>query len=120
MIVFRGSAGARYGPPAPLKPFRQSLKTRSWERAEQIKRTIEEGKKPEAKALTFKQTSEAFMADLRAQNRVPDTIRKYALYFGNSRPSGRISPISGSTFFSNSAPPGKKKGLRHRIRSSTD
>jgi integrase len=70
------------------KPFRQSLKTRSWERAEQIKRTIEEGKKPEAKTLTLKEASEIFMADLRAQNRVPDTIRKYALLFRQLAPFG--------------------------------
>ncbi len=63
------------------KPYRKTLKTRSWERAEQLKREVENGKKPKAEPLTFRKASESFLTELQSQNRAPDTIRKYALLF---------------------------------------
>jgi len=60
---------------------RESLKTRSWERAEELKREIEDGKKPAAPAITLRYATDTFIADLTAQNRTGDTIRKYKLLF---------------------------------------
>jgi integrase/recombinase XerD len=57
---------------------RRSLKTRSWERAEQIKREIENGTEPE-QSVTFKHAADAFLADGAARHLHPSTARKYRL-----------------------------------------
>jgi integrase/recombinase XerD len=61
--------------------IRKSLKTRNLERAHEIARDIEGGKKPEAELMTFKTATERFLNDMIAQNRADDTIRKYKLLF---------------------------------------
>ena len=63
------------------KPYRKSLKTRSFERAQKLIREIEDGKKPETPVVTLKHAAGAFMGDLQAQNRAGDTVRKYKLLF---------------------------------------
>ncbi|HUP04472.1 MAG TPA: tyrosine-type recombinase/integrase, partial [Bryobacteraceae bacterium] len=63
------------------EPYRKSLKTRSFERAQQIIRDIEDGKKPEAPVITIKQAIRTFTDDLQARSRAADTIRKYRLLF---------------------------------------
>jgi integrase len=59
---------------------RQSLKTRSWERATQIVRDIEDGKE-KREAISLKSAAAIFINDLAAQDRANDTIRKYRLLF---------------------------------------
>jgi integrase len=63
------------------QPYRKSLKTRSFERAQQIVRGIEDGKADEKPAITLKQAADTFLTDLQAQNRAGDTVRKYKLLF---------------------------------------
>jgi integrase len=59
-------------------PYRRSLKTRSFERAEQLKREIENGNKPEQpQGITIKDALAAFIKDCEARNLSRNTIRKY-------------------------------------------
>jgi integrase len=59
-------------------PYRKSLKTRSFERAEQLKREIENGNKPEQlKSITIKDALAAFITDCEARNLTPKTLSKY-------------------------------------------
>lgn len=60
---------------------RESLKTRSWERAEQLKRDMEDPRTPVAPKLTLQEAIDIFTTDLQAQNRAGDTVRKYRLLF---------------------------------------
>ena len=61
------------------KPYRKSLKTRSFERAEKLKREIEDGTKPEeqAKKTTVKDALAAFIRDCEARNLNQSTLGKY-------------------------------------------
>jgi integrase len=65
------------------QPYRKSLKTRSFERAQQLVRDIEDGKAPETPSITLAHATAAFLADRQAQNRASDTIRKYRLLFSH-------------------------------------
>jgi len=59
-------------------PYRKSLKTRSFERAEQLKREIENGTKPEQpKGITIKDALAAFIKDCEGRNLSRNTLRKY-------------------------------------------
>lgn len=59
------------------KYIRRSLKTRSWERAGELAREIEDGKsKPR---ITFKEASDLFIADCEARKLQPGTIQKFKL-----------------------------------------
>jgi integrase/recombinase XerD len=55
------------------KYLRSSLKTRSWERAEELKREMERGVSVQ---LDLSEAIDRFMANLRALHRSPDTITK--------------------------------------------
>ena len=57
---------------------RQSLKTRSWERAETLKRDIESGKEKQ-QSITIDHALKSFIADCSARNLNPATLRKYNL-----------------------------------------
>jgi integrase len=60
------------------KPYRRSLKTRSFERAEQLKREIENGNKPEqTKIITIEYALKAFTKDCESRNLCISTLRKY-------------------------------------------
>jgi integrase/recombinase XerD len=60
------------------KPYRRSLKTRSFERAEQLKREIENGSKPDQpKSITIKDALAAFIKDCETRNLSRNTLRKY-------------------------------------------
>src|SRR5437868_6116726 len=65
------------------RPYRKTLKTANHERAEQLKHQIEAGNVPEpkSKSVTFEESSARFIRKLQAENRTPDTIRKYRLLF---------------------------------------
>lgn len=63
------------------QPCRKSLKTRSFERAQQIVRDIEDGKTDDKPPVTLKQATDTFLTDLQSQNRAGDTVRKYRLLF---------------------------------------
>ena len=63
------------------RPCRKSLKTRSFERAQQLVRGIEDGKTDEKPPVTLKEATATFLTDLQAQNRAGDTVRKYKLLF---------------------------------------
>jgi len=56
--------------------IRRSLKTRSWERAAELVREIEDGKKNN---LTFKRASELFIADCESRKLQPSTLGKLKL-----------------------------------------
>jgi integrase/recombinase XerD len=60
------------------KYLRKSLKTRSWERADELKRDIEDGK-ADKKQITIEDALKAFIADCSARNLNPSTLRKYNL-----------------------------------------
>jgi integrase len=80
---------------------RHSLKTRSWERAVEIVREMEDGKSEEkesAPAVTLKDATDIFLADLAAQNRANDTIRKYRLLLTQLSMLGEKTPIASFTF----------------------
>jgi integrase/recombinase XerD len=76
------------------RPYRKSLKTANHERAEQIMREIEAGtfvpKKAAPTILAFDEASQRFIRKLQAENRAPDTIRKYRLLFSELAPHGRL------------------------------
>jgi integrase/recombinase XerD len=58
--------------------YRKSLKTRSFERAEQLKRNIENGKQPDQpKSITIKDALAAFIKDCEQRNLTPKTLSKY-------------------------------------------
>ncbi len=61
------------------KAYRKSLKTRSFERAEELIRDLEAGTKPkvEPKKITLKQALDAFVADCEVRNLNRSTLRKY-------------------------------------------
>lgn len=61
--------------------IRRSLKTRSWERGEILKRQLEDGTTPkeQPKSITIKDALDAFIADCEARNLNPATGRKYRL-----------------------------------------
>jgi len=60
------------------KPYRKSLKTRSFERAEQLKRGIENGSQPEQpKGITIKDALDTFIKDCEGRNLAPKTLGKY-------------------------------------------
>lgn len=64
------------------KAVKESMRLRSWERAEKKKREIEappEEKKPEP--VTFERAKQFFIANLEGEGRQKDTIRKYRLLF---------------------------------------
>lgn len=59
-------------------PYRKSLKTRSFERAEHLKREIENGTQPEQpKGITIKDALAAFIKDCEGRNLSQNTLRKY-------------------------------------------
>src|SRR5277367_1652374 len=62
-------------------PYRKSLKTRSFERAQQIVREMEDGKqKREApKIVTIKHALDAFLADCESRKLNKSTVSKYRL-----------------------------------------
>jgi integrase len=62
-------------------PYRKSLKTRSFERAQQIIREIEDGnrKKEAPKIVTVKHALDAFFADCESRNLNESTVSKYRL-----------------------------------------
>jgi integrase len=83
------------------RPWRKALKTRSFEKAQQTVREIEDGKKPETVVITLKRASETFTNDLQAQNRSADTVRKYRLLFrhlGEFADRRRLTAIADFTF----------------------
>ncbi len=61
------------------RPYRKSLKTRSFERAQELVRDLEGGTKPkvEPKKITVKQALDSFVADCEARNLNRSTLRKY-------------------------------------------
>lgn len=61
------------------KPYQKSLKTRSWERANQIIRDIEDGKreKEQPKIITVKHALDAFVSDCERRNLTRSTLGKY-------------------------------------------
>jgi integrase/recombinase XerD len=59
------------------KYIRHSLQTRSWERGEELKRQLEDGKQPEQKGITIKDALDAFIRDCEARNLNASTLRKY-------------------------------------------
>jgi integrase len=60
------------------KYIRRSLKTRSWERGEELRRQIEDGRSTEEQ-ITIATAIEKFLADCQARNLTPDVLRKYKL-----------------------------------------
>jgi len=60
------------------KYLRQSLKTRSWERGEDLKRELEDGA-VEKKSITIEHALEAFIQDCEARNLNRSTLNKYRL-----------------------------------------
>ena len=63
------------------KPYRKSLKTRSFERAQQLIRKIEDGKreKEKPKIVTITHALDAFFADCESRNLNKSTVSKYRL-----------------------------------------
>lgn len=59
------------------KPFRQSLKTRNFERAEILKRKLEDGVTPREKGITIKDATDVFIKDCQARNLNTSTFGKY-------------------------------------------
>jgi len=58
--------------------IRRSLKTRSWERGEELKREIEGGKnEEETKPISLQEALQKFVAECEARNLNPSTLRKY-------------------------------------------
>jgi integrase/recombinase XerD len=89
------------------KYIRRSLKTRSWERAEELKREIEDGK-TEQKSITIEDTLEAFIKDCEARNLNPSTLRKYR------RLAATLSEFSRLHGFAELAQLGKQELRRYR------
>jgi hypothetical protein len=58
------------------KPFRQSLKTRNFERAETLKRKLEDGVTPREKGITIKDATDAFIKDCQARNPESQHVRE--------------------------------------------
>ena len=61
------------------RPYQKSLKTRNFERAEQIKSKLEDGiqAKEQPKAITFKSALESYVKESERRNLNPTTLRKY-------------------------------------------
>lgn len=61
------------------KHIRRSLKTRSFERAQQLIREIEDGTKPteQPKSISIKDALDAFVADCESRKLAPKTLSKY-------------------------------------------
>ena len=60
------------------QPYRRSLKTRSFERAQQILRNIEDGTQPQKTlSITIKDALTAFIADCESRNLNPSTLAKH-------------------------------------------
>jgi hypothetical protein len=60
------------------KLYQKSLKTRNFERAEQLKRNIENGSQPkQPKGITIKDALTAFIKDCEQRNLSRNTLRKY-------------------------------------------
>lgn len=61
------------------RPYQKSLKTRSFERAEQIKRTIEDGlqAKEQPKGVTIKSALDGYVRESESRNLNPTTLKKY-------------------------------------------
>jgi len=59
--------------------IRRSLKTRSWDRATELAREIEDGKQEEQAPITLKEACALFIADAEARNLQPVTLRKLKL-----------------------------------------
>jgi integrase/recombinase XerD len=84
------------------KYIRHSLKTRSWERGEELKRQIEDGIKPkeQPKTVSIKDAIAAFIKDCEARNLNASTLRKYRrlerriLDFGQARKLDRCSDFT--------------------------
>jgi len=80
------------------KAYQKAAKTRNWEAAERALRELESGGKTFKTAITVKQAIDLFLADLEAQNRAGDTIRKYRLLFKRLIALGEHKPITDFTF----------------------
>lgn len=61
------------------KPYQKTLKTRSFERAQQIIREIEDGKRPEEKRISVKDALDSFVKECESRNLSAATLRKYRL-----------------------------------------
>src|ERR1700733_11637611 len=59
------------------KYLRQSLKTRSWERGEELKRQLEDGITPKGNSITVKDALDAFVKDCESRNLGKSTLGKY-------------------------------------------
>lgn len=59
------------------EPYQKSLKTRSFGRAQQIIREIEDGKRPKEKHISIKDALAAFITECEARNLTEPTLRKY-------------------------------------------
>jgi integrase/recombinase XerD len=70
--------------------IRKSLDADTWEKAEDLKRALEEGRNPNRQPTSFEQASAKFIADLEAQKSAPDTIRKYRLLFSQLKKHGDL------------------------------
>lgn len=57
--------------------FRRSLKTRSFERAEQIKRNIEDGNQPKGKGISVADALASYIKDATNRNLSAGTLKKY-------------------------------------------
>jgi len=57
--------------------LRRSLKTRSWERATELAREIEGGKKPESKSISIEHARKVFISDCESRNLNRSTLGKY-------------------------------------------
>jgi integrase len=69
------------------REYRKSAKTRSYEGAVKERNRLEHGPE-EPTGVTFKEASERFMADIVAQGRESDTVRKYRHLFAELRNHG--------------------------------
>jgi hypothetical protein len=76
-------------------------KTRNWKCAAETVRKIEDGKRqktPSDAVITLKDATDVFLADLAAQNRANDMIRRCKILFSQPSNLGETPPISQFTF----------------------
>src|ERR1019366_10105502 len=60
------------------QPYRKSLKTRSFDRAEETKREIENGSRPaQEKSITIKAALDTYIKDSEKRNLSKGTLKKY-------------------------------------------
>ena len=100
---------------------RHSLKTRSWERAEELKRAIEDGERdaPQAAPIpTLKEATAKFLADAEHGRKLTaGTLKKYRVLlaqlasFAGSRAANELKDID-VDFAASSAPHGKTDPYR--------